>query len=168
MGTRLAFSSAYHPQTDGQTERTNRTLEEMLRNYVGALQDDWDDYLPLVQFAYNDSQSESTGHTPFYLLYGEHPSSPLTSLLPIDDTVPSAADFASNIKDNLQSALDHLRQAQQRQKTFADRRRRDLTFSVGDRVSLSTTNLKWPQGSNKLLPKWVPTTIEQVISPVAY
>ena len=68
LGTRLALSTAYHPQTDGQTERINRILEEMLRAYVNERQDDWDRFLPLMQFAYNDSESETTGSTPFFLL----------------------------------------------------------------------------------------------------
>src|SRR5947209_2006041 len=76
-GTKLAMSTAYHPQTDGQTERLNRTLEEMLRAYVGYKQDNWDDYLPMAEFAYNNAKQTSTGLTPFELDCGQTPNTPL-------------------------------------------------------------------------------------------
>jgi hypothetical protein len=69
LGTELRFSTAFHPQTDGQSERANRTLEEVLRHFVSPRQDDWDDHLDLAEFAINDSVSPSTGYTPFYLAY---------------------------------------------------------------------------------------------------
>ena len=64
LGTKTAMSTAFHPQTDGQTERLNRTLEEMLRAYVTYKQDQWDEYLPAAEFAYNNSKQASTGFTP--------------------------------------------------------------------------------------------------------
>jgi hypothetical protein len=67
------MSTPYHPQTDGQSERTNRTLEDMLRAYVAPNNRDWDLHLPLVEFAYNDSVQASTGYTPFFLSQGWHP-----------------------------------------------------------------------------------------------
>ena len=69
LGTKLAMSTAFHPQTDGQTERANRTLEDMLRNFVSYKQTDWEDKLPLLEFAYNNSVQASTGFSPFKLLY---------------------------------------------------------------------------------------------------
>ena len=76
MGTHLGMSTAYHPQTDGQTERVNRVLEEALRSYVTASQEDWDRYLPSLQFAYNTARHTSTGETPFFLTYGRNPIVP--------------------------------------------------------------------------------------------
>jgi len=73
LGTQLKFSPAYHPQTDGQSERTNRILEEYLRHFVSPLQDDWDDYLDLAEFAINDSVQTSTGYSPFYMAFGQNP-----------------------------------------------------------------------------------------------
>ncbi len=168
LGTRLALSTAYHPQTDGQTERTNRTVEEMLRNYVNDTQTNWDDLLPMVEFAYNDCESAITGFTPFYLMYGEHPRSPLAACLPRDDQVPAADSFVQRVTDNLTLARQHILKAQERQKQYADRNRRDLTFVQGDKVALSTVNLRWPTGTNKLLPKWIQSEIVRVVSPVAY
>ena len=66
-GVKTLMSTAHHPQTDGQTERTNRTLEDMLRNYVNYKQDNWDDCLAAAEFAYNNSTQSSTGFTPFRL-----------------------------------------------------------------------------------------------------
>ena len=77
MGTTLAMSLGFHPQTDGQTERANRSIEEMLRAYVGKRQNDWDERLGMVEFAYNNSVHSSFGYTPFYLCYGRHPVSPI-------------------------------------------------------------------------------------------
>ena len=70
------MSTAYHPQTDGQTERVNRVMEEALRSFVEASQTDWDRCLPNLQFSYNTSLHTSTGETPFYLNYGKHPVVP--------------------------------------------------------------------------------------------
>jgi len=73
LGTRLAMSTVFHPQTDGQTEQVNRILEDMLRHYVNPVQDDWDEFLAVVEFAYNSSWQESVRNTPFVLNYGQHP-----------------------------------------------------------------------------------------------
>ena len=71
LGTKLVMSTAYHPQTDGQTERANRTLEEMLRSYVNITQSDWDEHLSVLEMAYNNSKQISTGFSPFYLNTGQ-------------------------------------------------------------------------------------------------
>ena len=76
LGTKLSMSTAYHPQTDGQTERANRTLEDMLRAYVNHKQTDWDQRLPALQFAYNSSRHISTGHT---ILYDDWTRSTITN-----------------------------------------------------------------------------------------
>jgi transposase InsO family protein len=76
IGTKQAMSTAYHPQTDGQTERLNRVLEDMLRMYVSQSQDDWDEKLACAEFAINNNDHESTGKTPFLLNYGFHPRVP--------------------------------------------------------------------------------------------
>src|SRR5215212_340831 len=69
LGTKLAMSTAFHPQTDGQTERMNRTLEDMLRAFVNYKQDDWDTYLSAAEFAYNSAPNASMGMTPFKMVY---------------------------------------------------------------------------------------------------
>jgi transposase InsO family protein len=73
LGTRQNLSTAFHPQTDGASERTNQTLEQYIRSYCGYLQDDWVDWLPMAQFALNNHVNASTGMSPFYANYGRHP-----------------------------------------------------------------------------------------------
>jgi hypothetical protein len=75
-GTQLKMSTAYHPQTDGQTERSNRTLEDILRHYVSAEQDDWDEHLTAAEIAVNSSVQAATGFSPYYLNFGDHPVFP--------------------------------------------------------------------------------------------
>jgi hypothetical protein len=74
------MSSAHHPQTDGQTERTHRTLEEMLRHFVHDRQQDWESLLPAVQYAYNTAVHASTGYSPFFLNHHRHPRTPAVLL----------------------------------------------------------------------------------------
>jgi RNase H-like domain found in reverse transcriptase/Reverse transcriptase (RNA-dependent DNA polymerase)/Integrase zinc binding domain/Chromo (CHRromatin Organisation MOdifier) domain len=80
LGVKHKPSTAYRPQTDGQTERLNRVIQEMLRNYVSPSHDDWDEYLDLAEFAYNNSYHESIKTTPFRLTYGLDPRSPLSTI----------------------------------------------------------------------------------------
>ena len=80
MGTILDFSTAFHPQTDGQSERTIQTLENMLRMCVMDLEDNWDEHLPLVEFAYNNSYHSSIEMAPYEALYGKKCRSPLCEM----------------------------------------------------------------------------------------
>ena len=76
MGTELKFSTAFHPQTDGQSERTIQVLEDLLRSCVLDCQGSWEDHLPLVEFAYNNSYQSTIGMAPFEALYGRPCRSP--------------------------------------------------------------------------------------------
>ena len=67
------LSTSYHPQTDGQTERANKTLEVYLRHYVNYLQDDWVKHLPIAEFSINNHTNASTGLSPFFVSFGHHP-----------------------------------------------------------------------------------------------
>ena len=77
LGTRLHFSTAFHPQTDGQSERTIQTLEDIMRASVFEFQGNWDEYLPLIEFAYNNSYHSSIGMAPYKALYGRKCRSPV-------------------------------------------------------------------------------------------
>lgn len=169
IGTEQKLSTAYHPQTDGQTERVNRVLEDMLRNYVGGKQDDWDQYLSSAEFAINNSRHDSTGTTPFKLCNGRDPNLPVTVA---KGNVPSAATFADKMKKGLAEAKLCIEAARQRQKAYADTKRRHVEYAVGDNVLLSSKNinLRMPQGgTKKLLPRWIgPFTIIKKINDVAY
>ena len=118
LGTKIAMSTAFHPQTDGQTERLNRTLEEMLRAYATYRQDQWDEYLPAAEFTYNNSQQASTGFTPFELDCGQHPSTPITMTQP--SQVPAANDFREHWETMIKIVKDFLMEAQDRQTKYAN------------------------------------------------
>ena len=135
-GIKRRLSSAYHPQTDGQTERTNRTLEEMLRAYVSPDQSDWDEHLACAEFAINNSWQEAVKNTPFFLNYGMHPLVPASVSLP--RTVPSAHDFVEGIERAVRRAKQELQAAQSRMAARVNAHRREVVYSPGDQVLLST------------------------------
>jgi transposase InsO family protein len=73
LGIKQNISTAFHPQTDGQMERTNQEIEQYLRTYINWHQDDWQEWVPIMEFAYNDRKHTAMGYTPFYIKYGRHP-----------------------------------------------------------------------------------------------
>ena len=159
VGMAHGKSTAYHPQTDGQTERTNRTLEDMLRHYCTTPHTNWDSVLPFAEFAINNSWQESIQNTPFYVNYGQHPVTPGIFDFPRGPH-PSAETFVKTWQTSVAQAKKCLRAAQQRQAEYYNSKRVAVTFQVGDSVLLSTVNLKkrmkhGAKGSNKLLPKFV-------------
>lgn len=173
-GTKLSMSTAYHPQTDGQTERANRTLVEALRSFVNTKHDDWDKHLPAIEFAYNNSVNPSTGHTPFYLNYGYHPATPaaISASRPLAPTSNPVADaFIADLRTATHEAQRALLKAQEEQKRYADRHRRHTDFQVGDQVMLSTANLdlRTPGQSRKLQARYIgPFAVKTKVNPVAY
>jgi hypothetical protein len=171
LGTNLNMSSSFHPETDGQTEIANRTLEAMLRAYVSIHQDDWDEYLAAAEIASNNSVNASSNQTPFFLNSGQHPLLALDIALKSKNKInnPSVTDLLENMHTAIEHAKVCLAEAQQRQQRYANEHRRDITFSVGDKVMLSTNNLSSLDKAPKLLPKYIgPYMIKRVISPVAY
>ena len=139
------MSTAYHPQTDGQTERANRTLEEMLRARINFAQDDWDEHLAAAELAINNAKQASTGYSPFYLNYGQQVRLPLDNELAAaapDCNNPAADERIRRLHDDIARARTHIEAAQQRQKHYADQHRRDVQFAVGDLVLLSTQHLR--------------------------
>lgn len=148
-----SLSTAFHPETDGQTERVNQVLEQILRCSISYLQDDWVSILKLAEFAYNNASSSSTGHSPFMATYGFHPR--------CDFLEPTrASDFVSehhmdHIKSIQEAVKESLANAQQRMKKYADRRRRPHSFQAGDQVFLSRKNIKSQRPCPKLDAKFI-------------
>ena len=172
LGTKLSMSTAFHPQTDGQTERMNRTMEEMLRAYVSYNQDNWDEYLPAVEFAYNNSKQLSTGHTPFELDCDQHPLTS-ASLINQRTLVPADDNFLEHWDNMISIAKDSLREAQERQTEYANQHRCHLIFKIGDKVLLSVQHINNPidrqRPTRKLTLRYLELyTISAVISPTAY
>ena len=172
LGTKLSMSTAYHPQTDGQTERANRTLEDMLRAFVDYRQRDWDEYLGSAEIACNNSVQLSTGFSPFYLTYGYHPSFPISAAIRTEEknsNNETANQYIENIHAAIEKAKENLLAAQQRQKKYADEDRREVEFAEGDQVLLSTANLNNELRAPKLMPRFIgPFRIKRKVGSVAY
>ncbi|KAK8756781.1 hypothetical protein V5799_000517 [Amblyomma americanum] len=137
-GTQHKLTTAYHPQTNGLTERLNRTLTDMLSMYVSPDHRDWDVALPYVTFAYNSSRHDTTGYSPFYLLFGRHPALPLDTLLPSStaSTTEYARDAISRATMAREIARDRLTASQTYQKSVYDRRHRPVHYPPGSLVLL--------------------------------
>jgi len=151
------MSTAFHPQTDGQTERMNSVLEDTLRHFTSTTQKNWSQLLPNAQFAINNSYNSSIRDFPFRLLYGRYPRvalQPPDTILPHDS--PQAVSWVEHMTNALDCAKKALQAAQDRQRTYANQHRRPVTFLIGQEVMLSTKNLKyWPGRARKLLPRFV-------------
>ena len=174
LGTTLAMSTAFHPETDGQTERMNRTLEQMLRAYTNKQQNNWDELLPYCEMAYNNSKNVSTGYSPFFLNYGQDMSLPANLLVDPSEEVSNQGnaaveDILTDLRETLVDVQSNLTKAQEYQKKYADQNRRHDTFKLNDRILLDTSDITFTTGSKKLLDKYIgPYDIIEVISDVAY
>ena len=113
LDTTLSMSTMDHPESDGQTERVNQILEDMLRSYVSKKQSNWEEYLPILEFAYNSSKHLSTGFTPFMLMYGFQPRSPMAVGLE-KEKIQSVKDFLEDMNDMLVAAKESIRSTQDR------------------------------------------------------
>ncbi|GJW88951.1 putative reverse transcriptase domain-containing protein [Tanacetum coccineum] len=165
------MSTAYHPQTDGQSKHTIQTLEDILKACVLEFGGSWDVHLPLVEFSYNNCYHSSVTCAPFEALYGRKCHSPVMCAevgegqLIGPELVQETTEKISQIKDRLKATLDH-------QKSYADKRRKPLDFSVGDYVLLKVLPYKgmvYFGKKGKLAPRFVgPFEIVEKVGPVAY
>ncbi|WVZ97506.1 hypothetical protein U9M48_043033 [Paspalum notatum var. saurae] len=135
LDTKLDYSTAYHPQTDGQTERVNQLLEDLLRACVLTYGPNWEDSLPFAEFSYNNSYQASIGMSPFQALYGRQCRTPLMWEETGERQFFGPAMFVE-AAENVAKVRENLRIAQSRQKSYADKRRRELTFEEGEFVYL--------------------------------
>ncbi|GJZ53994.1 putative reverse transcriptase domain-containing protein [Tanacetum coccineum] len=171
LGTNLDMSTAYHPQTDGQSERTIQTLEDMLRACAIDFGKGWVNHLPLVEFSYNNSYHASIKAAPFEALYGRKCRSPVCWAevgqvqLTGPEIVQETTEKIIQIKQRMQAARD-------RQKSYADLKRKPMEFQVGDKVMLKVSPWKGvvrfgKQG--KLNPRYVgPFKVLEQVGSVAY
>lgn len=169
-GTKLKYSTAYHPQTDGQSEVTIRTLENLMRPYVEDNPQEWSKRITALEFAANNLPNKSTGNTPFFLMYGQHPR---ILEKPAETTrVYTAAETVEELRSTLETAKRHLGEAQERMRRTANKRRQEVEFEPGEKVLLSVKNLKLK--SQKMIPSKIrrrfvgPFTILHKVSSVAY
>lgn len=133
LGTQLNLSTAYHPETDGQIERVNQVLEDMLRMYVMDQQSHWEKYLSLVEFAYNNSYHSSIGMPPFEALYGRPCRTPL-SWDRLEDWVIVGPKLIQKMEEQVKQIRQRLNEAQDKQKSYADALQIDRKYEVGDQV----------------------------------
>ena len=114
LGTSLAMGTAYHPQSDGQTERANRTLKEAIRGFVNHQQDNWDTLLPGLEMAMNSAKQASTGFTPFFMNHSREMRMPIDVVLPQGDSIlhPGGAAQAKLVQEALVEAKANLGRAQ--------------------------------------------------------
>jgi len=171
LQTQLNFSTAYHPETDGQTERVNQVLEDMLRMYVMDQQTKWEKYLPLVEFSYNNSYHSSIGMAPFEILYGRPCRTPL-SWDRLEDRILVGPEIIQEMEEQVVLIKQRLKEARDRQKSYADAHRVDRCYKEGDKVFLRVkpkkSSIRFGKGS-KLFPRFVgPFEILEKIGPVAY
>lgn len=125
--TNYTRTTAYHLQTNGLCERFNRTIAEMISQYVPADHRDWDEFLPFATFAYNSSVQETTGYSPFFLLYGHEPTLPIDATLHINAgqvTAPSNEEFVRRWGKAKDLVLERERRAQEANKQRYDRTHR--------------------------------------------
>jgi hypothetical protein len=168
----LHLSTAYHPQTDGQTERVNQCLEMYLRCSIQDSPKTWKSWLSLAELWYNSSYHTSIGCSPFKALYGYDPD---LGAVPTDTATasPSVTQLIENRELHLQHLKHQLQQAQNRMKIFADRNRADQSFSVGDTVLLRLQPYTQSSVANRPFPKlsykfFGPYTVLEKIGAVAY
>ena len=176
-GTKLKRSTAFHPQTDGLTERANRTLIEALRTYVNANQTDWDALLPWMQIANNDAKCQSTGKTPFEMNNGRTRRTLLDAELEAagvaaKDAYPGARELTEKIRKIHGEAVQRSEKAQAKQREDSKRGRRESDIKQGDKVWLSTENLREGQGDGQRVRKlearfWGPFEVLNLVGPNA-
>ena len=163
MGIVQNVSTAYHPRTDGQSERSNQWLEQYLRFWVDHQQTNWHHYLPLAEFVHNSWKNESTGQSPFEVLMGY---SPRAEIFDVTLSIPTVALQLRDWKSAREEAQKLMIKAQKR---WAKGKVLEQRYQAGDQVWLEGRNLRidWP--SAKLAPKrHRPFKVKKVLSPITY
>nr|GEZ33738.1 putative reverse transcriptase domain, ribonuclease H-like domain, aspartic peptidase domain protein [Tanacetum cinerariifolium] len=135
LGTHLDMSTAYHPKTDGQSERTIQTLKDMLRACAIDFGKGWEKHLPLVEFSYNNSYHASINVAPFEALYSQKCRSPVC-WAEVGDTQLTGPKIIHETTKKIVQIRQHLQAARDRQRSYANQRRKPLEFQTGDRVML--------------------------------
>jgi hypothetical protein len=149
IGIKRKLSTAYHPQTDGQTERTNRTMKTYLKIYSNTSQNNWVQLLPMAQLAYNNKTSESTGQTPFYANHGRHPHL-FERVFPTRKTEKAMA-TANELKKIHENMKANIENAQRRSISYVNKKRKTAPqLERGDKVYLLTKNLRTKRPSKGL------------------
>jgi hypothetical protein len=171
LGIKCNFSTAFHPQSDGQTERVNQTLEQYLRMFCSYEQDNWATLLSTAEFTYNNTDQSSTGYSPFYANTGYHPLHP-SSVINLPETqAPSIHRRLEQLRSLHTALKNNMQQAQDRYKKYYDAKRQDSSnaFKVGDLVWINRKNIDTTRPSLKLDHKLIgPFRIKAKVNDLAY
>ena len=171
MGTQLNFSTAFHPQTDGQSERVIQILEDMLRSCVIDYEGSWDRHIPLVEFVYNNSFQSSIGMAPYEALYGRKCRTPLC-WTELSERKVIGPDLIREIEEKVKIIREKLKVATDRQKSYADMKRKDIRYEIGEKVFLKVSPWKKVMRfgkKGKLSPRFIgPYEVIEKVGPVAY
>ena len=152
LGIKQNLSTAYHPQTDGQVERSHQETETFLRHYIDYLQDDWVEWLALAEFQYNDKVHSATNYTPFYLNYGRHPWK--GEIRSSDEGNLTVNQFTNNLEKVREDAAAAIRKAQEKMASHYNARHRSPTkIAINQKVWLEATNIKDTRPTKKLSAK---------------
>uniref|UniRef100_A0A2N9IRP1 Reverse transcriptase n=1 Tax=Fagus sylvatica TaxID=28930 RepID=A0A2N9IRP1_FAGSY len=156
LGTKLLFSTTCHPQTDGQTEVVNRTLSTLLRTIIQKNLKNWEDCLPFIEFAYNRSVHSTTDFSPFEIVYGFNPLTPLDLLpLPVNErTSLDGQKKAEMVKKLHESVRQHIEKKNEQYANKANKGRRQVIFEPGDWVWVHMRKERFPaRRRSKLHPR---------------
>ena len=171
MGTRLNFSTAFHPQTDGQSERVIQILEDMLRSCAIDYEGSWDRHIPLVEFVYNNSFQSSIGMAPYEALYGRKCRTPLC-WTELSERKVIGPDLIRETEEKVKIIREKLKVATDRQKSYTDMKRKDIRYEVGEKVFLKVSPWKKVMRfgkKGKLSPRFIgPYEVIEKVGPVAY
>ena len=172
LGMSLNLSSAFHPQTDGQTDFVNYVMEDMLRAWVIAFESSWETHLPLIEFAYNNSYHTSIGMASFEALYGRPCRSPLY-WVEVEDKQLIGPEMIRETSEKIKVVREKMKATQTRHKSYADKHRIGLEFKVGDHVFLKVSPVRgivrFGQKRGKLSPRFIgPFEIFECVGQVAY
>jgi hypothetical protein len=146
LGVRPRMSTSFHPQTDGQTETINQTIEAYLQSLINYEMDNWVGLLPIAEFAYNNSVSQATSMSPFYANYGRHPGCTNPSNTPTSDDTQQG--YINHLVSVQGLVTRNLKATQERMKKYTDLKRKDAPeFKVGDLVMLDGRHIqtRWPK-----------------------
>lgn len=167
----MKLSSAFHPATDGQTEQTIQTLEDMLRACAMDFKGSWDEQLDLIEFSYNNSYHASIKMAPYEALYGRKCRSPLC-WSDLSDKVVLGPEYLQETVEKVRIIRERMKVAQDRQKSYANKERRQVAFEVGEKVLLRVSPTKGVirfGRKGKLSPRFIgPYEILEKIGKVAY
>ena len=147
LGVKRSWSTPFHPRTNGLTERFNRTLKGMLKIMTDGNVVRWEEHVPMIQYSDNSAEQASTGTSPFYLMYGRHPRSPLELRLRVprkyQEDIESWAQEVANARE---AAVKAILQAQSEQEREFNERRRESPFQVGEHAWVRVEQI--PKGAN--------------------